>query len=78
MGGEGKFILHASIPLVAVSGITFKHMTQEVGNLLTWAKTACAEERSRIGFVDEYEDFEKSWVFNLEIAIDDVEMAQGE
>ena len=26
MGGEGKFILHASIPLVAVSGITFKHM----------------------------------------------------
>lgn len=78
MGGEGKFILHASIPLVAVSGITFKHMTQEVENLIKWAKTACEEERSRIGFDNGRDDFGETWVFNLEIAIDDVEMAQGE
>jgi len=53
-------------------------MTQEIENLIMWAKMTCQETRAKIGYGCEDEDLVPSWLPELENAIDDVEMAQGE
>lgn len=53
-------------------------MTQEMEKLLEWAKFAVEEERARFGYgSDDPNDIQPpTWLAELEIAINEVEMAQ--
>jgi hypothetical protein len=51
-------------------------MTPEIEQLITWAKTACEEERARVGFDPDEDTLVPSWLTELEAAVEAVEMAQ--
>jgi hypothetical protein len=51
-------------------------MTPELEQLVTWAKTACEEERARVGFDPDDDTFVPSWLPELEAAILAVEDQQ--
>jgi len=51
-------------------------MTPEIEQLITWAKTACEEERARVGFDPDEDTLVPSWLPELEAAVEAVEMAQ--
>jgi hypothetical protein len=51
-------------------------MNPELENLITWAKTACEEERARVGYDIDDDRFVPSWLPELEAAIVEFENAQ--
>lgn len=44
-------------------------MTPELENLITWAETACEDERARVGFDPDEDTFVPSWLPELEAAL---------
>lgn len=56
--------------------VNYSPMTSEIEQLITWAKTACEEERARVGFDPDEDTLVPSWLPELEAAVEAVEMSQ--